>query len=46
LFAIFKKRIVHSMEGMMPQMYGIAFRAFEYQMYTVQATKGAQVKVQ
>jgi hypothetical protein len=27
-------------------MYGIAFRAFEYQMYTVQATKGAQVKVQ
>lgn len=41
-----EKRIILSMEGMIPQMYDIAFRVFNYQMDIVQATKGAQVKVQ
>jgi hypothetical protein len=45
-FVRFEKCIVHSVEGLVPQMYGIAFRAFEYQLDIVQAAKGVQVKVQ
>jgi hypothetical protein len=39
-------RIVHSVEGITPQIWGNAFRAFEYRMDIVKATKGAQAEVQ
>jgi diaminopimelate epimerase len=41
----FKKRTVHSVEGITPEMCGNAFRAFEYWMNIMRATKGAQVEV-
>lgn len=48
LFASFekKKRIILSVEGIKPQMYGNAFWASEYRTDTMKATTGAQVEVQ
>jgi hypothetical protein len=41
-----KQRVIHSVEGIRPQMCGNVFRAFERRTVIVRATKRAQVEVQ